>query len=221
MSDLDRLTDYALCVRGMTDGRAVAILYDRHRKVLAFRLRVKYPRLEDPEAVIWEAVLETVESVKRATCEAFETVQAIETIRNVRGYIYRVACNLAHDLCSERRQAPLVPAPPASAGDQLDYLASLAGDAGGTWKDLSEGVIRKDLVRALTEAIEALPPERRAIVILTLSGLTPAQIAERKLPQESAERKKKYATAVSVRLHRAKKQLRRILEEKGYGDEPG
>jgi DNA-directed RNA polymerase specialized sigma24 family protein len=212
MSDLNRLTDYALCMRGITDNQAIVVLYERHHKALALRLRLKYRRLEDPDAVIWEAILETVDSVKRATCEV---------IRNVRGYIYRIACNLAHDLCSERRQVPLVPAPTSVAGDPLDFLDALAGNAGERSKDLSEGVIQKDLIRALTDAIQALPPERRDIVILTLSGLTPAQIAERKLPTESAETKKKYATAVSVRLHRTKKQLRRMLEEKGYGDQPG
>ena len=87
MSDLNRLTDYALCVRGITDNRAIVVLYERHHKALALRLRLKYRRLEDPDAVIWEAILETVDSVKRATCEV---------IRNVRGYIYRIACNLAH-----------------------------------------------------------------------------------------------------------------------------
>jgi RNA polymerase sigma factor (sigma-70 family) len=212
MSDLDRLTDYNLCVRGITDSRAIVALYDRHHKALAFRLRLKYRRLEDPDAVIWEAVLETVESVRRATCA---------TIRNVRGYIYRVACNLAHDLCSERRQVSLVQPPPSLAGDQLEYLDALAGNTGDGAKDLSEGAIRKDLIRALTDAIRALPPERRDIVILTLSGLTPAEIVERKYPGETAERTRTYATAVSVHLHRAKKQLRRLLEAQGYGDEKG
>ena len=212
MSDLDRLTDYALCVRGITDSRAIVVLYDRHHKALALRLRLKYRRLEDPDAVIWEAILETVESVRRAACVA---------IRNVRGYIYRVACNLAHDLCSERRQVSLLPSPSSARGDQLDFLDALAGNAGDRPKDLSEGVIRKDLIRALTEAIQTLPPERRDIVILTLSGLTPTEIAERWHPAETAERKKRHATAVAVSLHRAKKQLRRRLEEKGYGDPPG
>jgi DNA-directed RNA polymerase specialized sigma24 family protein len=212
MSDLDRLTDHALCVRGITDSRAIVALYDRHHRALAFRLRLKYRRLEDPDAVIWEAVLETVESARRTTCA---------TIRNVRGYIYRVACNLAHDLCSGRRQVTLVPLPASLAGDPLDYLDTLAGNAVEGAKDLSEGAIRRDLLRALTEAVLALPPERRDIVILTLSGLTPAEIAERRHPAETAERKKKHATAVSVHLHRAKKQLRRLLEAQGYGDEKG
>lgn len=102
----------------------------------------------------------------------------------LRPWLYRVARNRCLDLLRHRRALP-TDAPRADPDDDTDALANVP-DAGPSLDALAE---RGDLQRVLSEAIAALPPKYREVVLLRYEGeLTFAEIAETLgLPENSAK----------------------------------
>ncbi len=106
---------------------------------------------------------------------------------SLRPWLYRVARNRCLDLLRQRRALPVeTPRDNGSNGDDApDALAQVA-DAGPSLETLAE---RDDLQRVLTDAIGALPPKYREVVLLRYAGeLTFAEIAETLgIPENSAK----------------------------------
>src|ERR671929_969143 len=87
-------------------------------------------------------------------------------------WLYRIALNLCRDWVRRERRAPVVQAP---EGVDVMELAA-ASEPSESIEDL---VARKDLARAVEEAMALLPEEQRtAIVLKEYHGLTFQEIAE-------------------------------------------
>jgi RNA polymerase sigma factor (sigma-70 family) len=101
----------------------------------------------------------------------------------LRPWFYRVARNRCLDLIRQRKM--IQPETSREDDDELDTLAALP-DTGPSLESLAE---RHDLQRLLAEAIAALPPKYREVVVLRYEGdLTFAEIAEALgIPENSAK----------------------------------
>lgn len=111
------------------------------------------------------------------------------TIREFRAFLYRLAQNLVIDWYRKRKS------------DSLDVLME-----GGFDPPAHEAVSRedKDDIAWVLKTVEKLRPEDREIVIWRyVEDKTPGQIAELLGENENT---------ISVRLHRAVKRLRKLLE---------
>jgi RNA polymerase sigma-70 factor (ECF subfamily) len=87
-------------------------------------------------------------------------------------WLYRIALNLCRDWVRRERRAPLVQAP---EGTDIVELAAAAEPA----ESIEDLVARKDLSRAVEEAMTRLPEEQRtAIILKEYHGLTFQEIAD-------------------------------------------
>lgn len=123
--------------------------------------------------------------------------QALQRFRgesSERTFVFRIAHNRGLTHRSRRR--------PAAAATELEEAAVLADPGPGPEATAREGQ-RRERLRA---AVLALPLEPRQVITLTLEGLSPREIAEvLGITENNA----------AVRLSRARRALRQILENAG------
>lgn len=190
MGERGELSDARL-LEAISEGRPDAFdaFVDRYgRRILAFGLRMCGQR-EDAEDVFQETLL-----------KAFQSLEKVNDPGAVRTWLFRVASNQC--LMKRRREAPKREVPLESYkpdGFDLGEPAEIAD-----WSRLPEDEARRtELHAALEGALQALAPELRIVVLLRdVEGLS---------TRETAEALSLGASAVKMRLHRARLALREHL----------
>lgn len=181
-ADLGRTSDEALADAAQRgDVRALDELIARHEakvlRVLGF-LGVVAQEREDVAQEIFIRVFRHLASFRRG--------------RSFGGWLYRVTVNAAHDHRKGRERAE------REVGDGALPLEPAAAGSGP-----AERLDRRDLRRALVEALERLSPRERAVFVLKeIEGLETVEVA-RALG----------VTAITVRRHlgRARRRLQKLL----------
>jgi RNA polymerase sigma-70 factor (ECF subfamily) len=103
---------------------------------------------------------------------AFRALKGFKGQAKFSSWLYRITLNLCRDWMRRERRTPLAQAP-----EGID-LVELAGEATPT-ESIEELVGRKQLGRAVSEAMALLPEEQRtAIILKEYHGLTFQEIAE-------------------------------------------
>jgi len=115
--------------------------------------------------------------------QCYNTLPRLRSDTALRPWLYRVARNRCLDLLRQRKTLPIDR--PRQDEEELDALATIA-DTGPSLESLAE---RRDLQRLLADAIAALPPKYREVVVLRYVGdLTFGEIAEALgIPENSAK----------------------------------
>ncbi len=115
-------------------------------------------------------------------------------------WLYRIALNLCRDWIRRQRRTPTVQAP---EGVELADLASERGPV----ESIEDLVARREMSRAVAEAMTQLPEEQRtAIILKEYHGLT---------FQEIADLQGCPLSTVKTRLYQGLSVLRRDLEQSG------
>lgn len=110
--------------------------------------------------------------VQETFLRAFRGLRGFKGQAKFSSWLYRIALNLCRDWIRRERRAPVVPTP-----DGVD-LVELAGEGEGVER-IDEAVVRRDLSRAVANAMRALPDEQRAAIVLKeYHGLTFQEIAD-------------------------------------------
>lgn len=178
-------------LEAITEGRPDAFdaFVDRYgRRILAFGLRMCGQR-EDAEDVFQETLL-----------KAYQSLAGVKDPGAVRTWLFRVASNQC--LMKRRKEAPRREVPLESyKPDGVDF-----GEPADIpdWSHLpDDDAHQAELHKALEGALDTLTPELRIVVLLRdFEGLS---------TQETAAALKLGASAVKMRLHRARLALREHL----------
>jgi RNA polymerase sigma-70 factor, ECF subfamily len=136
---------------------------------------------------------------QEAFLRALKYVEKGETIQNGRAFLYRILNNLIVDEYRKSKSQSLdalLENEEAFPHLEHEYLKDPV-DA------LEQAVIRFDSVRVLEALKHLAEPYKSAIVFRYINGLSPTEIAETTGEQENA---------ISVRIHRALKKLKTVLE---------
>lgn len=173
--DLTTLGDADLLERASSDDRAFAVLVERHQAFVfgaAFRVTHDHALAED---IAQEAFL-----------RAFRTTAAYRGEGSVRGWLYRIARNLAINAVTRRREIP--------AAEPVE----VPSDRTPEWH-----LLRTAAIEEVREAIGELPaPLRRCLVMREYDECSYEEISERlDLPLNT----------VRTRIHRARKALEERL----------
>lgn len=126
--------------------------------------------------------------VQEAFTRTWDYTRSGRTIDNPRAFLYRVLNNLIID--ESRKHRPL----------SLEALSEEGFDPG---EDTREHLVDRMQVREVLSVLEGLGEEQKRLIVMRhVDGFGPKEIAEAIGSRENV---------VSVRLHRAVKQLRKIL----------
>ena len=119
-------------------------------------------------------------------------------------WLYRIALNLCRDWIRRQRLTPTVPTP---EGVDITELASESGPV----ESIEDLVARREMGRAVAQAMKELPDEQRtAIILKEYHGLT---------FQEIADLQGCPLSTVKTRLYQGLSVLRRNLEQSGKDSE--
>ena len=149
-------------------------------------------------------MLGSTQAAEDATQEAF--ISAYRSLASFRGgsfraWLFRIAANACYDELRRRRARPALSLDEPRRGEERAYDAPAPGQS------LDEHVERVELAAVLVQALAALPPDQRLVVVLCdVQGLDYAEIAR--------------ATGASLgtvksRLSRARSRLRTFLLARG------
>lgn len=175
------------------DGEAFRLLVERYqRQIHALLVRM----VRDP-ALAEDLAQETLIKAHRA-------IATFDSRRRLSSWLFKIAHNTAIDHL-RRHRPPTVPLETGEDG-RLDPLALLAEPETRSPEARARG---RDLAEALQDALMALRPDYREVVLLRFQqGLPYEEIAEiLELPLGT----------VKTHLHRARKQMAAALREGGWG----
>ena len=128
-----------------------------HERVLRSHLRGAFPAVRDVDDVVQESYLR----VWRA--------RAAQPIGRARAFLFRVARNIAFDLVRRDRVSPV---------EAVVDVAALP--AAATEADAGDPLVDRERLHLLAEAIDALPPRSRELIVLCkIDGLTHREAAAR------------------------------------------
>jgi RNA polymerase sigma-70 factor (ECF subfamily) len=136
--------------------------------------------------------------VQEVAVRAYGELERLELLDNPRGWLLRVQYRIFVDGYRHRRRSPVV------AGARADADAVGSDEPGP--EDLTEAHLCR---RRLAQVWPSLNREQRALLALHAEGHTPAELAEISGLSPNA---------VSVRLHRARARLARLLRNEPTGD---
>lgn len=177
----------ALSIRGDTESFNQLILrWERPIFALAYRV---IGREEEARDVVQETFL-----------RAFRGIANFRGQAKFSSWIYRIALNLCRDWMRRERRTPILPTP-----EGVDIVEMAAErEPAGSIEDLVE---RRDLSRAVAEAMALLPEEQRtAIILKEYHGMT---------FQEIADLQGCPLSTVKTRLYQGLNVLRRHLQQQG------
>ena len=149
--------------------------------------------------------------VQETLLQAYRSLKELKEPKALRSWLYRVASNAC---LMKRRKGKFEPKRELSLEELMP-----AGQDGPVAEipDLSdlpeEGVIREEARQAVREAIRALPPHYRIVLVMRdMEHLSTQEVSQAlELPQ----------TTVKMRLHRARLGVRKHLEQAAAGTAPG
>jgi RNA polymerase sigma factor (sigma-70 family) len=161
--------------------------YKRERgRLLAF-IRSRVPRNEDAEDILQDVFTQAVQNLS-----------VTEPIDNLMAWLYTVARNRIVDLYRRRRPTVSIHV----KDDERGSLEDLLQDSG---IDLEQEIVRQQVMEALTESLEELPPEQRDVFL--------QQAVEGKTFRELAEENGTSINTLLARKRYAVQALRRRLGE--------
>jgi RNA polymerase sigma factor (sigma-70 family) len=162
-------------------------------RLLAF-IRSRVPGSEDAEDILQDVFT-----------QALRNLNAAEPIENLLAWLYRVARNRIVDLYRRRR-------PTVSIHAEDDEGGSLEGLLHDSGIDLEKETVRREVLEALMEALEELPPEQReAFLQQAVEGRTFRELAEESGTSiNTLIARKRYAV---LALRRRLEQIREVLDE--------
>lgn len=172
-----------------TQSRLLAELFDKHADEL---FRHCLLRLSDRDRAL--------ELTQETYLRAARYLNRGEELRNARAFLYRILNNLIVDEYRKWKSQSLdalLENEESSSYLEHEYLKDPVDT-------LEEAMVRFDGARALDALRTLEEPYKSAIVFRYIDGLSPTEIANATGEQENA---------VSVRIHRALKKLRAILEQ--------
>lgn len=139
---------------------------------------------------------DALELAQETFVRAFENLRNFESRSSFSTWLYRIAANLAIDFW--RREGRHNVLRGEDAENEIQRLPSAGGDA-------YNAAIRDELGQRLTQALEQLTPEHRAVILLReVEGLSYDEITEvLQCPRGT----------VMSRLHYARNRLREILKD--------
>ncbi|MFZ1987527.1 MAG: RNA polymerase sigma factor [Minisyncoccia bacterium] len=156
--------------------------------------RHAYFRLSDRE--------KAVELVQEAYLRAWEYLRKGEEIQNPRAFLYRTLRNLIIDEYRKKKTYSVEALLEKSDGEEGDIDALLPSDESNTFEAATERLDAKAAFARISE----LPDAYAEVILLRfVDGLSLSEIAPRVDASENL---------VSVRIHRALKALRTLIEEK-------
>jgi RNA polymerase sigma-70 factor (ECF subfamily) len=172
------------CATAADDAAWFASEVHRHDSQLKSYLRGSFPEMRDVDDVVQESYLR----VWRA--------RAGQPIRSVRAFLFTVARRLALDALRHRRGAPVVSVPDLTAVPVIAEGATAA-----------EAACTGEEIALLAEALEALPPRCREIIILRKFQHRPQKDVSRMLGISEA--------TVQEQVYRGLRRMERILFRRG------
>ena len=148
--------------------------------------------------------------VQETLLQAYQSLKQLKEPRALRSWLYRVASNAClmkrrKGKFEPRRELSLEELMPAGQDGPVSEIPALS--------DLpEEEVIREEARLAVREAIRALPPHYRIVLVMRdMEHLSTQEVSEAlDLPE----------TTVKMRLHRARLGVRKHLEQAATGGEP-
>ena len=176
-----------IAARGGTDAfNELVVRWERPIHALAYRM---VGRDEDAREICQEAFLRAFRGLKRFKGQA-----------RFSSWLYRIALNLCHDWLRRQRRGGFVQPPEDGDPGELGVVSPI----NDTVEDL---IIRRDLGRAVAQAMVSLPPEQRTVIVLKeYHGFTFREIAElAECP----------LSTVKTRLYQGLSVLRKHLERQG------
>ena len=176
-----------IAARGGTDAfNELVVRWERPIHALAYRV---VGRDEDAREICQEAFLRAFRGLKRFKGQA-----------KFSSWLYRIALNLCHDWLRRQRRGGFVQPPEDAEPGELGVVNPI----NETVEDL---IIRRDLGRAVAQAMARLPPEQRTVIVLKeYHGFTFREIAElAECP----------LSTVKTRLYQGLNALRKHLERQG------
>ena len=181
MVDVSKVMTDELLIEGILEGNEEAFeeLVERYGRMVyrvAYRITGSH---QDADDVMQETFLKVFRSIGRFRRES-----------NVETWIYRIALNCALNLARTKKEEPL--------DEGMDPVTMRVSD------NPERRLERVELSEAISNAIDKLPPQQRAVVILhDMEGLTHAQISRILNCSEGT---------VKSRLHHARRKLRKFLK---------
>jgi RNA polymerase sigma-70 factor (ECF subfamily) len=138
--------------------------------------------------------------VQETFLRAFRALPGFKGQAKFSSWLYRIALNLCRDWIRRQRRTPTVQMP---EGVDVTELASEQGPV----ESIEDLVARREMSRAVAEAMKQLPDEQRtAIILKEYHGLT---------FQEIADLQGCPLSTVKTRLYQGLSVLRRQLEQSG------
>lgn len=176
-----------IAARGGTDAfNELVVRWERPIHALAYRV---VGRDEDAREICQEAFL-----------RAFRGLERFKGQAKFSSWLYRIALNLCHDWLRRQRRGGFVQPPEDAEPGELGVVNPI----NETVEDL---IIRRDLGRAVAQAMALLPPEQRTVIVLKeYHGFTFREIAElEECP----------LSTVKTRLYQGLHVLRKHLDRQG------
>ncbi|MDE2907226.1 MAG: sigma-70 family RNA polymerase sigma factor [Acidobacteriota bacterium] len=176
-----------IAARGGADAfNELVVRWERPIHALAYRV---VGRDEDAREICQEAFLRAFRGLKRFKGQA-----------KFSSWLYRIALNLCHDWLRRQRRGGFVQPPEDAEPGELGVVNPI----NETVEDL---IIRRDLGRAVAQAMALLPPEQRTVIVLKeYHGFTFREIAElEECP----------LSTVKTRLYQGLNVLRKHLDRQG------
>ena len=168
--------------------------YKRERgRLLAF-IRSRVPRNEDAEDILQDVFT-----------QAMQNLSVTEPIDNLLAWLYTVARNRIVDLYRRRRPTVSIHAKDEESGSLEDLLQ----DSG---LDLEQEVVRQEVLEALMESLDELPPEQREVFLQqAVEGKTFRELAEESGTSiNTLLARKRYAV---LALRRRLGEIKEVLDE--------
>jgi RNA polymerase sigma factor (sigma-70 family) len=168
--------------------------YKRERgRLLAF-IRSRVPRNEDAEDILQDVFT-----------QAMQNLSVTEPIDNLLAWLYTVARNRIVDLYRRRRPTVSIHAKDEESGSLEDLLQ----DSG---LDLEQEVVRQEVLEALMESLDELPPEQRELFLQqAVEGKTFRELAEESGTSiNTLLARKRYAV---LALRRRLGEIKEVLDE--------
>jgi RNA polymerase sigma factor (sigma-70 family) len=162
-------------------------------RLLAF-IRSRVPKSEDAEDILQDVFVRAVQNLN-----------ATEPIDDLMAWLYTVARNRIVDLYRRRKSTVSIHGKQEDGGS----LENLLQDSG---IDLERAVIRREVLEALLESLEELPPEQREVFLQqAVEGRTFRELAEKSGTSiNTLIARKRYAVQF---LRRRLAEMKEVLDE--------